>query len=224
MQVAGNVCFVCDKNVGTIPDAVGCRRCQKVAHRACGASRTCPGCQGALVPGSVLHGSADPPDLVDPVESGDPDELGQREDVIGGSLALFVGWVTMVVVFQVVVAATRVAAAVTETERLVAIALVGAGIYGGWCVGALRAANPRAPLHVHGWLGLTSVLATLLGAASGSYAGAGRPLVAWIVAALYLGKSKRVAAVYRDRRAARDDDADRLRQGFAGRAKRSVSE
>ena len=198
MQVAGSTCFVCEKNVGTIPDAVGCRRCQKVAHRACGLNRTCPICQGDLVPGSVLHAAAGPVHLIDHIEPDDPNRTDEpQQPGLSGSLAVFVVWITAVVVVQIVTSVARVANATTETERFIAMMMVGAGIYGGWCVRALRDANPRAPLHVHGWLGLTSVLSVTLGVFSGSSAGAGRPLLAWMFVALYLAKSKRVADVYR---------------------------
>jgi hypothetical protein len=198
MQVAGSTCFVCEKSVGTIPDAVGCRRCQKVAHRACGLHRTCPICQGDLVPGSVLHAAAAPVHPIEQMEPGDPDGTDEpQQSGLAGSLAVFVVWITAVVVVQIVQSVLRAANATTETERFIAMMMVGAGIYGGWCVRALRDANPRAPRHVHGWLGLTSVLSVTLGAVSGSLSGAGAPVLAWMFVALYLAKSKRVAAVYR---------------------------
>jgi hypothetical protein len=50
--------------------------------------------------------------------------------------------------------------------------MIGAGVYGGWCTHALRNGDPQAPLHVHGWFGLTSLLSLGLAAASGTYGGA----------------------------------------------------
>lgn len=195
MQVAGTACFVCGRVVGAIPDAIGCGRCRTVAHRACGVDRTCPSCGGALIAGSVLHAGTWKSEPESAIGSGEPAEPPTGE--VSGSLLVFVVWIGANAVFQIIPAIGLMLAAESEMVRLVAIASVGVGVYGGWCTRALAEPNPRAPVHVHAWFGLSAIVSLLLAAVTGSYYGAGKPLLGWAVSALYLAKSKRVAAVYR---------------------------
>ena len=116
---------------------------------------------------------------------------------IGGSLLVFIVWIAANAVFQIIGGISVVANAGPELVRLAAIATVAAGAYGGWCARALAAANPRSPVHVHAWCALSLIASMVIAMATGSYDGAGRPILAWIICALYLGKSKRVAALYR---------------------------
>ena len=199
MQVAGSACFVCGKNVGTIPEAIGCTRCETVAHRACAADRSCPSCGEALVAGRLLHAAPQAkaaPVLPREVDAG-PQEPDAPPPEIGGSLLVFIVWIAANSVFQIISGLSLAATVGSGPVGIVVLATVGAGAYGGWCSRALAAANRRAPFHVHAWCAVSLMASMVLAIATGSYNGAGRPILAWIICALYLGKSKRVAALYR---------------------------
>lgn len=49
MQIAGTKCFVCEKHIGTVQEAVGCALCEVFAHGPCAVGTAC------LVKGSQLH-------------------------------------------------------------------------------------------------------------------------------------------------------------------------
>ena len=44
MQIAGNKCFVCEKNIGVMRDGAGCVTCQVAVHKTCIANQVCPKC------------------------------------------------------------------------------------------------------------------------------------------------------------------------------------
>jgi hypothetical protein len=59
LQIPGSKCFVCQQKIASSFVAVGCRRCEKLAHTACVKERTCPECQEALIDGNALYALAD---------------------------------------------------------------------------------------------------------------------------------------------------------------------
>jgi hypothetical protein len=126
-----------------------------------------------------------------------PQEIDAPSPEIGGSLLVFIVWVTANSVFQIINGLSVVATVGPQPVGLAALATVGAGAYGGRCSRTLATGNPRAPASVHAWCAVSLIASMVLALATGSFSGAGRPILAWIICALYLGKSKRVAALYR---------------------------
>lgn len=181
MQLAGVPCVVCDSPVPTIFQGIGCRHCQRVAHRECAPDEKCPLCGNAMVESQALNRDM-PRDLV---------PAG-----IGGWLAVFVVLLPISSVVTIVTGATLILRGRTTPVALAGVIALVTGLAGGWVSRLMLGLSSSAPRRATQWLVANAVAGLLLGTLLNDLNGAGRGVISAAIWGAYLSRSRRVANTY----------------------------